>query len=105
MVYKGILNYLILYLVINKLSFPYKKLIKMKESETPIPEEKAIKICNQIREKNKQKRISFSKLQCWGCMKFSKYENRGSCIYGKPETLRGCQLVNNVFDKKRKVKK
>jgi len=73
----------------------------MKELQSPIPEEIAIQICKEIREKNENKRFSWSKWQCWGCMKFSDYDDRGSCIYGEPETLRGCNLVNKVFDKKR----
>ncbi|MBD3213047.1 MAG: hypothetical protein GF311_10605 [Candidatus Lokiarchaeota archaeon] len=72
----------------------------MKENNAPepIPEEIAIRICQEIRERNQKKRISFSKMQCWGCMKFSDFDDRGSCIYGDPETHRGCQLVNKVFD-------
>ena len=70
----------------------------MNDSKKPIPEEIAIKLCQQIREENANKKISFAKLQCWGCMKFSDFENKGSCIYGDPETLRGCNLVNKRYD-------
>lgn len=76
----------------------------MNKSKNAIHEDEAIRICKEIRETNKGKKISFSKWQCWGCMKFSDYKDRGSCIYGEPETLRGCQLVNKVFDKKQKEK-
>lgn len=71
----------------------------MKEIKDSIPEEIAIKLCQQIREENEDKLISWTKLQCWGCMRFSDFENKGSCIYGDPETLRGCNLVNKRYDK------
>ena len=71
----------------------------MTKSKNPIPEDIAIKICQEIQKKNKEKKISWSKCQCWGCMKFSKYDDRGSCIYGDPTNLRGCQLVNKIYDK------
>lgn len=31
-------------------------------------------------------------------MKFSKYEDRMSCIYSDPTNLKGCQLVNKIYD-------
>lgn len=70
----------------------------MKETKEAIPEEIAVKLCQQIREENADKLISWVKLQCWGCMRFSDFENRGSCIYGDPETLCGCNLVNKRYD-------
>jgi len=65
----------------------------------PIPEEIAIQICQEIRESNKKKRFSFGKMQCWGCSKFSK-ETKETCIYRAGENMRGCQLVNKVYDKR-----
>lgn len=66
----------------------------------PIPEEIAFKICEEVREKNEDKKFSFTKGQCWGCMKYSnkKGDIRVRCIFGK-EDNRGCQLVNKIFDK------
>ena len=67
----------------------------------PIPEDIALQICEEIREKNKKKKLSFAKVQCWGCMKYSKKkgDNKNRCIFSK-EDNRGCQLVNKIFDAK-----
>ena len=34
-----------------------------------IPREVAIKLCDEIRAENRQKRFSLGRLQCWGCYK------------------------------------
>ena len=67
----------------------------------PIPEETALQICKEIREQNKQKKFSFAKGQCWGCMKYSqkKEDIKQRCIFGD-ESNRGCHLVNRIFDKR-----
>ena len=67
----------------------------------PIPEDIALQICEEIREKNKKKKLSFAKVQCWGCMKYSnkKGDIKHRCIFSK-EDNRGCQLVNKIFDAK-----
>jgi hypothetical protein len=41
----------------------------------PIPEEIALEICEKVQEKNKNKKISIGRMQCWGCIKFSKKKN------------------------------
>lgn len=65
----------------------------------PIPEDIALQICEEIREKNKKKKFSLAKGQCWGCMKYSnkKGDIKHRCIFGK-EDNRGCHLVNKIFD-------
>ncbi len=67
----------------------------------PIQEDIALQICEEIREKNKKKKFSFAKGQCWGCMKYSnkKGDIKHRCIFVK-EDNRGCHLVNKVFDTK-----
>jgi hypothetical protein len=64
-----------------------------------IPEEIAFQICEEVRENNKKKKLSFTKVQCWGCMKYSNKKNdiKHRCIFSK-EDNRGCQLVNSIFD-------
>ncbi|MFX0083054.1 MAG: hypothetical protein ACFE94_15000 [Candidatus Hodarchaeota archaeon] len=71
----------------------------MKENKKSIPEEIALQICEEIREQNREKKISFAKAQCWGCMKYSIKKNdiRHRCIFSD-ENNRGCHLVNKVFD-------
>ena len=73
----------------------------MNKISTLIPEEIALKLCEEVRESNSKKKISFGKGQCWGCMKFSnkKGDIKYRCIYSK-ENNRGYQMVNNRFDKK-----
>ncbi|MCK4380025.1 MAG: hypothetical protein KAW51_02735 [Candidatus Lokiarchaeota archaeon] len=65
----------------------------------PIPEEVALQICEEVRERNKKKKLSFAKVQCWGCMKYSLKKNdiRHRCIFAE-ENNRGCHLVNKIFD-------
>jgi hypothetical protein len=70
----------------------------MKKVSTSIPEDIAIKLCDEVREINSKKKISFRKGQCWGCMKFSKRNIKNRCIFSK-ENNRGCQMVNERFDK------
>ncbi|MFW9952358.1 MAG: hypothetical protein ACFFKA_19740 [Candidatus Thorarchaeota archaeon] len=67
--------------------------------ENAIPEKVALDICELVRERNKNKRLSFTKGQCWGCMKVSikKADVKVRCIFGLPDN-RGCHLVNKVYD-------
>jgi hypothetical protein len=66
-----------------------------------IPEEIALEICELIKERNRKKKISFTKVQCWGCMKYSnkKGDIRTRCLFSSENNdNRGYQLVNKVFD-------
>ncbi|MFW9952606.1 MAG: hypothetical protein ACFFKA_20995 [Candidatus Thorarchaeota archaeon] len=65
----------------------------------PIPENIALEICELVRERNKSKKLSLAKGQCWGCMKFSimKSDVKARCIFSTLDN-RGCQLVNKIFD-------
>jgi hypothetical protein len=71
----------------------------MKETIEPIPENIALKICEEIRERNKKRKFSFAKMQCWGCMKYStkKEDIRHRCIFSN-EDNRGCHLVNKIYE-------
>ena len=67
-----------------------------------IPEEIALEICELIRERNRKKKLSLAKGQCWGCIKFStkKGDIGTRCLFSSENNdNRGCQLVNKVFDK------
>ncbi|MFX1315396.1 MAG: hypothetical protein ACFE9T_05995 [Promethearchaeota archaeon] len=66
-----------------------------------IPEDIALRICEELREKNKKRKFSFAKGQCWGCLKYSnkKGDVKYRCIFSK-EDNRGCHLVNKIFDEK-----
>ncbi len=69
----------------------------MSNSEVPIPEIVAMKICRDIREQNRTRRLSFAKVQCWGCQIASKTDARKMCLHSQPGN-RGCALVTKVFD-------
>ncbi len=58
-----------------------------------IPHEVTLKLCNEIRAENKRKRFSVSKLQCWGCYKFTKGDTAKMCLSSK----QGCNLVNSRY--------
>ncbi len=58
----------------------------------PIPLEVALRLCGEIREEARTKLLSWPRLQCWGCMTFSKGEPAKMCL-GGPDG-RGCNLVN-----------
>jgi len=66
-----------------------------------IPEEIALEICELIRERNRKKKFSLAKGQCWGCIKYSnkKGDIRTRCLFNsESKDNRGCQLINKVFD-------
>ena len=66
-----------------------------------IPENIALEIDDLVRKRNKSKIISFSKVQCWGCMRYSnkKKDVKVRCLYNDPNlNNRGCQLINDVYD-------
>ena len=71
----------------------------MKEKKIRILEDIALQICEEIREINSKKKLSFAKVQCWGCMKYSnkKGDVKQGCIFSD-DYNRGCQLVNKIYD-------
>ena len=54
------------------------------EEWSDIPKKIAIKLCDEIREKNKNKRFSFLGYQCLGCYKFSKGIYEKMCLNNIP---------------------
>lgn len=71
----------------------------MKFLKNPIPVNIALEICELVRDRNKNKKFSITKGQCWGCMKFSLKKNdvKSRCIFAT-EDNRGCRLVNKIYD-------
>ncbi len=59
----------------------------------PMPLEVALGLCEEIREETRGKLLSWARLQCWGCMTFSKGEPAKMCLGGSPDG-RGCNLVD-----------
>jgi len=69
--------------------------------EKPISEDIALEICDLVRERNRKKKLSLAKGQCWGCIKYSTKKNdiRTRCLFSSEnKENRGCQLVNVIFD-------
>jgi len=58
-----------------------------------IPHEIALKLCDEIRAENKQKRFSLGRLQCFFCYKFAKGDVDKLCISSE----QGCNQVNNRY--------
>lgn len=67
--------------------------------EKKIERENAIQLCNEIRERNKKKKISFSKMMCWGCRKYANGDYDKMC-FANHELNRGCMQVNKEYDNK-----
>ena len=66
-----------------------------------VPEDIALENCELIRERNRKKKFSLAKGQCWGCIKYSNKKGniKTRCLFSSENNdNRGCQLVNKVFD-------
>jgi len=63
-----------------------------------IRRELALLICETIRQENRIKWYTLSKLRCWGCMRFSKGDLSKMCM-SRQEGYRGCNLVNERYAK------
>ena len=67
-----------------------------------IPNSVAIKICEEIRNRNQKKRFGIGKMQCYFCWRFGKEAyNAGNpgklCAFGS-EDNRGCWQVNKLYN-------
>ena len=62
-------------------------------TDKDVPHEIALKLCDEIRAENKRKRLSFWKLQCWGCYKWAKGDIEKLCLSREG----GCNLVNKRY--------
>jgi len=61
-----------------------------------IPKDVALKLCEEIRAKNRGRWYSFYGMWCWGCYKFSKGDSTKLCFSNNPEN-RGCAQVNERY--------
>jgi hypothetical protein len=75
-------------------------MIFLAKNKRKIDREIALKLCEEIRNKNKKKFISFNKWWCHFCYKFSNTEEKitNRCCLND-ENNRGCSQVNKKFDK------
>jgi hypothetical protein len=75
-----------------------KKAVK-KMSNLRLEFDKALEICEQVRAINKKKSISFSKMQCWGCTKFTKSPEKRCFANVEDGSNTGCNQVNKFYRK------
>ncbi|MFW9867822.1 MAG: hypothetical protein ACFFEN_17140 [Candidatus Thorarchaeota archaeon] len=66
-------------------------------SKLKIEFDEALDLCEQIRDKNKEKLISFTKMWCWGCAKFSKSPEKRCFANSENGSNTGCSQVNKLF--------
>ncbi len=62
-----------------------------------IPSDTAIRLCNEIYEKNRRRLYTYSGLWCWGCGRFSRNISQ-RCFANAPGN-RGCSQVNTKYDR------
>jgi hypothetical protein len=62
-------------------------------SRDPIPEQVALRLCQEIRAQHRGKWYSFNAWWCWGCSTFTKGDPTKMCFYTPPD-FRGCAQVN-----------
>ncbi|MFW9968947.1 MAG: hypothetical protein ACFFDF_02020 [Candidatus Odinarchaeota archaeon] len=57
----------------------------------------ALDLCEQVRARNKKKLISFNKMWCWGCVKFTKSPEKRCFTNAANESNTGCTQVNKLY--------
>ncbi|MFX1490321.1 MAG: hypothetical protein ACFFBI_14315 [Promethearchaeota archaeon] len=68
-------------------------------SKLKIEFDEALDLCEQNRAKNKEKLISFNKMWCWGCTKFSKNPEKRCFANSENGSNTGCSQVNKLYKK------
>ncbi|MFB0563956.1 MAG: hypothetical protein ACETWM_22380 [Candidatus Lokiarchaeia archaeon] len=66
--------------------------------EEAIHKDIALQLCEEIREENARKKFGSGKMMCWGCIKATKDNIEGRCVFAN-ELNRGCSQVNKRYDK------
>jgi hypothetical protein len=66
----------------------------------PIPNELALKLCEEIRKENRGRWYSFYGIWCTMCNKVSKGDVAKLCFCGRTDN-RGCSQVNNRWDNRK----
>ena len=63
-----------------------------------ISRDEAVQLCEAIRVDNRGKWYSLARLQCWGCLKFSKSDPEKMCLRSQ-EGYDGCNLIKKCYAK------
>ncbi len=70
------------------------------EGKQGIPEDVAVRLCDEIQAENLKKwAFSYKRMWCWGCRTFTKGRPDKMCFVNAPGN-RGCDQINNMFDSK-----
>jgi len=67
------------------------------ETSNRIPENVALKLCEEIYDENKRKKVGIWKVQCHFCRTTAKDDQREFCIFANGMN-RGCPQVNRRYD-------
>ncbi|MHA1885230.1 MAG: hypothetical protein ACXADU_12860 [Promethearchaeota archaeon] len=72
-------------------------------SELRLDFDDALEICERVRVENKNKWISFNKLWCWGCAKFTKSPEKRCFANSEKGSNTGCVQVNRLYLKLKNI--
>ncbi|MFX0041136.1 MAG: hypothetical protein ACFFAB_17485 [Candidatus Heimdallarchaeota archaeon] len=61
--------------------------------------DEALELCEQVRALNKKKTISFNKMWCWGCAKFTSAPEKRCFANAEDGSNTGCTQVNKLYKK------
>jgi hypothetical protein len=59
----------------------------------------ALELCEQVRVISKKKLISFNKMWCWGCTKFTTSPEKRCFANAEDGSNTGCSQVNKLYKK------
>lgn len=66
-------------------------------TEMRLEYDEALELCEQVRTINKNKKISFSKMWCWGCAKFTISPDKRCFANAENGSNTGCSQVNKLY--------
>lgn len=72
-------------------------------SELRLDFDEALEMCERVRVENKNKWISFNKLWCWGCAKFTKSPEKRCFANSENDSNTGCVQVNKLYLKLKNI--
>jgi hypothetical protein len=62
--------------------------------EEAIPKDIALQLCEEIREENARKKFGSGKMMCWGCIKATKDNIEGRCVFANELNSGVPRLIN-----------